>query len=36
MAERMQRFVATARLPPEKRPAEARARDWDEICRGFS
>ena len=36
MAERMQRFVAIGRLPPEKRPAEARARDWDEIYRDFA
>jgi glutamate synthase (NADPH/NADH) small chain len=36
MAERMQRFVSTGRLPPEKRPAEVRAQDWAEIYRGFA
>jgi glutamate synthase (NADPH/NADH) small chain len=35
MAQRMRRFVSTSRLPPEKRPAEARTRDWAEIYRSF-
>jgi glutamate synthase (NADPH/NADH) small chain len=36
MAERMQRFVSISRNPPEKRPAEARIRDWAEIYRRFA
>ena len=36
MAERMLKFVSTPQRTPEKRPAEARVRDWDEIYRAFS
>ena len=36
MVERMQRFVSTRRLPPEKRPPEARVHDWAEIYRSFA
>ncbi|MFQ3622219.1 MAG: NAD(P)-dependent oxidoreductase [Acetobacteraceae bacterium] len=36
MAERMLKFVATPQRTPDKRPATARAHDWDEIYREFS
>ncbi|WP_114376855.1 NAD(P)-dependent oxidoreductase [Elioraea thermophila] len=36
MAERMLKFVSTPQRTPDKRPAEARAHDWDEIYRAFS
>ena len=35
MAERMLRFVSTDQQPPEKRPAEARAHDFDEVYADF-
>jgi len=36
MAERMLKFVTTPQCTPEKRPAQARARDWNEIYRTFA
>ncbi len=35
MAERMQKFVSIGQVMPKKRPAEARAGDFHEICADF-